>query len=89
MYAIRSYYEELRKLFSVCGKVTYIHMVKDAGSGEFVGCAFVKMNTDVITSYSIHYTKLYDTLHAPSTAAADSTVQPSTAVSSCTAMHPA
>jgi len=38
--------EELRKLFSVCGKVTYIHMVKDAGTGEFVGCAFVKMNTD-------------------------------------------
>jgi RNA recognition motif-containing protein len=38
--------EDLRKLFSVCGKVTYIHMVKDAKSGEFVGCAFVKMATE-------------------------------------------
>jgi RNA recognition motif-containing protein len=38
--------EDLRKLFSVCGKVTYIHMVKDAKTGEFVGCAFVKMATE-------------------------------------------
>lgn len=38
--------EDLRKLFAVCGKVTYVHMVKDAKSGEFVGCAFVKMSSE-------------------------------------------
>jgi RNA recognition motif-containing protein len=38
--------EDLRKLFGVCGKVTYVHMVKDARSKEFVGCAFVKMATE-------------------------------------------
>lgn len=38
--------EELRKLFAVCGKVTYVHMVKDATSGEFVGCAYVKMSSE-------------------------------------------
>ena len=38
--------EDLRKLFAVSGKVTYIHMVKDAKSGEFVGCAFVKMSSE-------------------------------------------
>ena len=38
--------EDLRKLFAVCGKVTYVHMVMDAKSGQFVGCAFVKMSTD-------------------------------------------
>ena len=38
--------EDLRKLFAVSGKVTYVHMVKDAKSGEFVGCAFVKMSSE-------------------------------------------
>lgn len=38
--------EDLRKLFAVSGKVTYVHMVKDAKSGEFVGCAFVKMASE-------------------------------------------
>jgi RNA recognition motif-containing protein len=38
--------EELRKLFAVCGKVAYVHMVKDAGSGEFLGCAYVKMSSE-------------------------------------------
>lgn len=38
--------EELRKLFAVVGKVTYVHMVKDARTGEFVGCAFVKMSSE-------------------------------------------
>jgi len=38
--------EDLLKLFSVCGKVTYIHMVKDAKTSEFVGCAFVKMASE-------------------------------------------
>jgi hypothetical protein len=38
--------EDLRKLFSLMGKVTYIHLVKDAKSGHFVGAAYVKMSTD-------------------------------------------
>jgi RNA recognition motif-containing protein len=38
--------EDLRKLFSVSGKVTYIHMVKDAKTGQFVGCAYVKMSSE-------------------------------------------
>lgn len=38
--------EDVRKLFAVAGKVTYVHMVKDARSGEFVGCAFVKMASE-------------------------------------------
>lgn len=38
--------EDLRKLFGVCGKVTYIHMVRDAKSGAFLGCAYVKMASE-------------------------------------------
>jgi RNA recognition motif-containing protein len=38
--------EDLRKLFSLMGKVTYIHLVKDAKSGQFVGAAYVKMSTE-------------------------------------------
>jgi RNA recognition motif-containing protein len=38
--------EDVRKLFAVSGKVTYVHMVKDAKTGEFVGCAFVKMSSE-------------------------------------------
>ena len=38
--------EDLRKLFSVSGKVTYIHMVKDSKTGQFVGCAYVKMSSE-------------------------------------------
>lgn len=38
--------DNLRKLFAVCGKVTYVHMVKDAKTGEFANCAFVKMATE-------------------------------------------
>ena len=38
--------EDLRKLFAVSGKVTHVHMVKDAKSGTFVGCAFVKMSSE-------------------------------------------
>ena len=38
--------EELRKLFTVCGKVSYIHMVKDARSGQFLGCAYIKMSSE-------------------------------------------
>ncbi|MFA5516996.1 MAG: hypothetical protein WDA20_11985 [Desulfuromonadales bacterium] len=38
--------EELRRLFAVAGKVSYVHMVKDVKSGEFVGCAYVKMASE-------------------------------------------
>ena len=38
--------EELRKLFAVCGKVSRIHMVRDAASGAFVGCAYVTMGSE-------------------------------------------
>jgi len=38
--------EELHKLFSVCGKVLHIHMVKDAKSGVFAGCAYVTMGNE-------------------------------------------
>jgi len=35
--------EQLRKLFSVCGGVGNIHMVVDKRSGQFSGCAFIRM----------------------------------------------
>jgi len=38
--------EELRKLFSVCGKVRSIHMLTDPRSGQFRGSAFIRMDTD-------------------------------------------
>jgi len=38
--------EDVRKLFAVCGKVTYVHMVKDAKTGQFLGCAYVKMSSE-------------------------------------------
>jgi len=38
--------EGVRRLFAVAGKVSFVHMVKDARSGEFRGTVFVKMSTD-------------------------------------------
>ncbi|MBE0598470.1 MAG: RNA-binding protein, partial [Desulfuromonadales bacterium] len=38
--------EDVRKLFSVIGKVSYIHLVTDAKTGEFKGCGYVKMSSD-------------------------------------------
>jgi len=38
--------DELRRLFAVAGKVAHVHMVRDARSGEFVGCAYVKMASE-------------------------------------------
>lgn len=35
--------EQLRKLFSVCGRVSNIHLVVDKRSGQFSGRAFVRM----------------------------------------------
>ena len=37
--------EELRKLFSVAGTVTSIHLITDPQSGEFKGCGYVRMAT--------------------------------------------
>ena len=37
--------EELHKLFALCGTVRSIHMITDAKSGVFKGCAFVHMAT--------------------------------------------
>ena len=36
----------MRKLFSVIGKVSYIHLVTDARTGEFKGCGYVKMASE-------------------------------------------
>jgi len=44
--ALEATEEELRKLFSVVGKVAYIHMVTDAKTGQFKGCAYVKMASE-------------------------------------------
>lgn len=38
--------EEVRKLFSVVGTVTSVHLVTDPGSGEFRGCGYVRMSTE-------------------------------------------
>jgi RNA recognition motif-containing protein len=38
--------EDLRKLFSLCGKVSYIHLVNDSKTGQFVGAGYVKMSSE-------------------------------------------
>lgn len=38
--------EDVRKLFSVVGKVAYIHLVTDAKTGQFKGCGYVKMASE-------------------------------------------
>ncbi|MHB1399793.1 MAG: RNA recognition motif domain-containing protein [Trichloromonadaceae bacterium] len=38
--------EDLRKLFSLCGKVSYIHLVNDSKTGQFVGAGYIKMSTE-------------------------------------------
>lgn len=35
--------EDILKLFSVAGRVRSIHLIKDAKTGQFKGCGFVKM----------------------------------------------
>ena len=37
---------ELEKLFSVSGRVTSIHLITDAVSGQFKGCGYVRMSTE-------------------------------------------
>ena len=38
--------DEMRKLFSVVGTVTSVHLVIDSVSGEFRGCGYVRMSTE-------------------------------------------
>lgn len=38
--------DEVRKLFSVVGTVTSIHLVTNPDSGEFRGCGYVRMSTE-------------------------------------------
>jgi RNA recognition motif-containing protein len=37
---------ELEKLFSVSGRVTSIHLITDAVTGEFKGCGYVRLSTE-------------------------------------------
>lgn len=38
--------DELRRLFSVVGTVTSVHLVIDPTSGAFRGCGYVRMSTE-------------------------------------------
>lgn len=38
--------EDIRKLFSVCGTVVNLHLIKDPVSGLSKGCGYVKMATE-------------------------------------------
>ena len=38
--------EEVRRLFSVAGTVSSVHLVKNSGSGELRGCGYVRMSTE-------------------------------------------
>jgi RNA recognition motif-containing protein len=38
--------DDIRKLFSVAGTVASVHLIIDPDTGQFKGCAFVKMATD-------------------------------------------
>jgi RNA recognition motif-containing protein len=37
---------DIRKLFSVVGAVASVHLITDPETGQFKGCAFVKMASD-------------------------------------------
>jgi len=38
--------DELRRLFSVAGTVSYIHLITDPYNGQSRGCAYVKMSSE-------------------------------------------
>jgi len=46
--------EDLHKLFSVCGSVRAINMLKDAKSGNFNGRAFIRMASDAEAKEAIN-----------------------------------
>jgi RNA recognition motif-containing protein len=37
---------DIRKLFSVAGTVSTVHLITDPDTGQFKGCAFVKMASE-------------------------------------------
>lgn len=45
--------EDIRKLFSIVGTVTSIHLITDAQTGEFKGCGYVRMATAEQTKAAI------------------------------------
>jgi RNA recognition motif-containing protein len=46
--------EEVRKLFAVAGKVSYVHLVTDDKTGEFKGCGYVKMASEAEAKEAIN-----------------------------------
>jgi len=46
--------EDLHKLFSVCGTVRAINMLKDVRTGNFKGQAFIRMSSDAETKEAIN-----------------------------------
>jgi RNA recognition motif-containing protein len=38
--------DEVKKLFSVVGTVTSVHLVTDSATGAFRGCGYVRMSTE-------------------------------------------
>lgn len=38
--------DEIRRMFSVAGTVTSVHLVKNSGTGELRGCGYVRMSTE-------------------------------------------
>lgn len=46
--------DDLRTLFAVAGKVTYIHMVVDQKTEQFLGCAYVKMSSEAEAKEAIN-----------------------------------
>ncbi|MBL0224865.1 MAG: RNA-binding protein [Geobacteraceae bacterium] len=38
--------DEVRKLFSVAGTVSSVHLVSDPGTGAYRGCGYVRMSTE-------------------------------------------
>jgi RNA recognition motif-containing protein len=37
---------DIRKLFAVAGTVSTVHLITDPDTGQFKGCAFVKMSSE-------------------------------------------
>lgn len=38
--------DEIRKLFTVAGTVTSVHLVRNSGTGQLRGCGYVRMSND-------------------------------------------
>lgn len=46
--------EDLRKLFSVIGRVTSVHLITDKQSGQFRGSAFIRMSSEAEAKAAIN-----------------------------------